>query len=230
MGEPDTNASKLRAAERALEFVRSGQTVGLGTGSTSAFVLEGLGRLVRSGLNITGVATSTESERLARSVGIPVVELNDVARIDLTIDGADEIDEEFNMIKGGGGALAREKLVALASDLRVMVVDSSKLVPVLGVSRALPVEVLPFAWSLAARLLEKLGCTVALRERGSAPFVTDNSNYILDCKFPGIPEAARLEKTIKQVPGVVESGLFVGIADKVIVGSDTGTALRCRRE
>jgi ribose 5-phosphate isomerase A len=212
---------KMRAAERAVEFIKPGQIVGLGTGSTAAYVLEALGRMVREGLEIRGVPTSRGSETVALRLGIPLLNLNDVARIDLTIDGADEIDGDFNMIKGGGGALTREKLVALASDRRVIVVDSSKLVSPLGTTRPLPVEVLPFSWSMSAGLLKEIGGGPVLRIDGERPFVTDNSNYILDCHFGPISDPPSLERRIKQMPGVIESGLFIGIADTVIVGDET---------
>ena len=144
----DQDKAKERAAERALEAFGSGQVIGLGTGSTAKFAIQGLGRRVREGLSIKGVPTSLATERMARELGIPIVELNEAGVIDVTVDGADEVDPDFNMIKGGGGALTREKLVAQASKKRIMLVDESKLVAVLGQSRPLPVEVLPFAWTL----------------------------------------------------------------------------------
>ena len=211
---------KKRAAERAIEFVRDGQVIGLGTGSTTRFAIEGLGRMVKEGLKITGVPTSIGSERMAKELGIPLADLNDVSKIDVDIDGADEIDPNFNMIKGGGGALTREKLVALATERVVIVVDKDKRVDTLGHSWPVPVEVLQFAWNMSARLLSELGCTPKLREKDGARFVTDNGNYILDCAFGPIADAPSLEKNIKQLPGVVEVGLFIGLCNTLVIGMD----------
>jgi ribose 5-phosphate isomerase A len=219
---------KRRAAESALEWVRDGQVVGLGTGSTAKFAIEGLGRLVRAGLSVKGVPTSIATERMARELGIPLMELNEAGAIDITLDGADEIDPHFNMIKGGGGALTREKLVALASIKRVILVDESKLVSTLGQSRLLPVEVLPFSWTMSARLLTGLGCVASLRRNGERPFITDNGNHILDCAFGPIEDPPALEKRIKLLPGVIECGLFVGIADTLVIGFDDRIEIRER--
>jgi ribose 5-phosphate isomerase A len=224
------NDCKKRAAERAAALVEGGQVVGLGTGSTAKFVIESLGGRVRDGLKITGVATSIATEQLAAEMGIPIVALNDVAEIDITIDGADEVDPNFDMIKGGGGALTREKLVALASRQRVIVVDETKLVETLGKSFKLPVEVLPIAWTHTSRSLNKLGCQSRLRYQGDEPLITDNGNYILDCDFGGIADPAGLEKTIRLLPGVVECGLFVGIADLLVIGRRNGVEERSRNQ
>lgn len=221
---------KKRAAERAVEFVQDGQLVGLGTGSTTLFALQALGQRVREGMKIVGVPTSVHTEKIARDLGIPLTDLNQVDRLDIVIDGADEIDGEFNTIKGGGGALTREKLVAISANQRVIIVDEQKLVSSLGKSCAVPVEVLPFAWTLSMRLLKELGCTPQRREKGGEVFATDNENLILDCKFEGIEDVAELEKKIKLVPGVVESGLFVGICDVVIVGFDDHVEVRYREK
>ena len=224
----DLDKPKQRAAERALEFVRAGQVIGLGTGSTAKFAIEGLGRLVRAGLSIKGVPTSIATERMATELAIPLVDLNEAGVIDVTLDGADEVDADFNMIKGGGGALTREKLVALASLKRVILVDETKLVAKLGQSRMLPVEVLPFAWTLSARLLKGLGSVSKLREQGLKPFITDNGNFILDCEFGPIEDAVTLEKRIKLLPGVIECGLFIGIADTLVIGYDDRIEIRER--
>jgi ribose 5-phosphate isomerase A len=165
---------------------------------------------------------------MAKELEIPLVDLNEISTIDLTLDGADEVDPSFSMIKGGGGALTREKLVALASTKRVILIDESKLVPKLGQTRLLPVEVLPFAWTLSARLLNEIGCSSNLREQSGITFVTDNGNYILDCDFGPIDDPAALEKRIKLLPGVIESGLFIGIADTLVVGSEGGVEVRER--
>jgi|SRR6266404_6201195 len=220
--------AKRRAAEHAIEMVSNGQVIGLGTGSTAKFAIEGLGRRIREGLSIKGVPTSIGTEKLAREAGIPLVELNDVLVVDITIDGADEVDPDFNMIKGGGGALTREKLVALASKKRIILADESKLVSNLGESRSLPVEVLPFAWAFSAQSLSQLGCTNSLRDRAGLPFVTDNGNYILDCEFGAISDPATLESRIKLLPGVIESGLFVGIADTLVIGFDDHVEVKKR--
>ena len=224
----DLDRPKQQAAKRALDLIRDGQVIGLGTGSTAKFAIEGLGRLVREGLSVKGVPTSVATERLARELAIPLVNLNEAGVIDVTLDGADEVDPDFNMIKGGGGALTREKLVALASVKRVILVDESKLVSRLGQSRLLPIEVLPFAWTLAARLLTGLGCVASLREHDGVPFVTDNGNHILDCAFGPIEDAATLEKRIKLLPGVIECGLFIGIADTLVIGFDGRVEVRER--
>ena len=224
----DLDRPKQQAAKRALDLIRDGQVIGLGTGSTAKFAIEGLGRLVREGLSVKGVPTSVATERLARELAIPLVNLNEAGIIDVTLDGADEVDPDFNMIKGGGGALTREKLVALASVKRVILVDESKLVSRLGQSRLLPIEVLPFAWTLAARLLTGLGCVASLREHDGVPFVTDNGNHILDCAFGPIEDAATLEKRIKLLPGVIECGLFIGIADTLVIGFDDRVEVRER--
>lgn len=220
--------SKKRAAEYAIGMIQNGQVVGLGTGSTAKFAIEGLGRRVREGLSITGVPTSVASEKLATAVGIPLLSLNDVETIDVTVDGADEIDSDFNMIKGGGGALTREKLVALASTRRVILVDETKLVSRLGASRMLPVEVLPFSWKLAARELNQMGCRANLRTLQDVPFPSDNGNYILDCDFGAIDDPAGLARAIKLLPGVVDSGLFIGIADILVIGFDDRVEVRER--
>lgn len=220
--------SKQRAADSALKLVRAGQVVGLGTGSTAKFAIEGLGKMVREGLAVKGVPTSIATERLATELGIPLLDLNEAGTIDITVDGADEVDPDFNMIKGGGGALTREKLVALASTKRVILVDESKLVQKLGISRLLPVEVLPFSWKMSARLLTELGCTAKLRLQGEKPFVTDNGNHILDCQFGVIEDPVALEKGIKLLPGVIDSGLFIGIADTLVIGFDDRVEIRER--
>lgn len=219
---------KRRAAEHALELLKDKQVIGLGTGSTATFVIEGIARRVSEGLSIKGVPTSIATERLARALGIPLVELNEVESIDITFDGADEVDSDFNMIKGGGGALTREKLVALASKQRVILIDEGKIVSKLGQSHSLPVEVLPFAWTMSARNLSRLGCTPNLRERDGEPFITDNGNYILDCDVGPIDCPAVLESRIKLLPGVIESGLFIGIADTIVIGFEDRVEVRYR--
>jgi ribose 5-phosphate isomerase A len=218
----DTSLYKRQAAERAVGFVRDGQVVGLGTGSTAEHAIRGLAVRVSQGLRITGVPTSEASAGLAREHDIAVVDLNDVESIDVTIDGADEVDPQYNLIKGAGGAHTREKLVARATRQQIIVVDSTKFVDVLGVAFPLPVEVLPFGWRAAQRGLVSLGCDAELRIAGDSPLVTDNGNYVIDCRFGGIPDPAVLEAAIKQLPGVVESGLFVGLTGTLVVAGPDG--------
>ncbi|MGH9826476.1 MAG: ribose-5-phosphate isomerase RpiA, partial [Blastocatellia bacterium] len=220
------DAQKQEAGERAAEFVQDGNLVGLGTGSTAAFAIRALGRRVLEGLKIRGVPTSKASQSLAEQLGIPLVDLNEYCRLDVSIDGADEIDPAFDMIKGGGGALIREKLVALASDREIIIVDELKLVPRLGQSHPVPVEVLTFGWCLAKRALTDMNGNPRLRMTGDVPFVSDNGNYIFDCEFGPIGDPPFLEKEIKQIPGVVDSGLFIGLADTLIVGSENGVLVK----
>jgi ribose 5-phosphate isomerase A len=213
-----SDEAKKHAAERAMEFLQAGQVVGLGTGSTAKFAIEGIALRVREGLKITAVATSLATARMAQELEIPIVDLNDVPGIDITIDGADEVDNSLNMIKGGGGALTREKLVALASVKRIFIVDEHKLVSNLGGVWPVPVEVLSFAWTRSAIMLNALGCAANLRVDQGGPFVTDNGNYILDCRFTAMDNPGEMEHRIKLIPGVIESGLFIGLADQLIVG------------
>lgn len=224
-----SDKAKQLAAERAIEFVKDGQIVGLGTGSTARFAIEGIAAKVREGLSITGVATSLATERMAEGLGITLTSLNEVTAIDITIDGADEVDGSFNMIKGGGGALTREKLVALASTKRVIIVDDRKLVLTLGESWPVPVEVLQFAWTRSALMLNALGGAAELRRSGQNPFETDNGNYIMDCRFGPISNPSELEKSINLIPGVVECGLFIGIADTLVIGFDDHVEIKERK-
>lgn len=213
---------KQQAAERAVEFVQDGFIVGLGTGTTAEFATRAIAERVQRGLHLTGVATSRATADLARSLGIPLVDLNDVGEIDVTIDGADEVDPAFNLIKGAGGALTHEKLVAVTTRRQVIVVDEAKLVPRLGVSVALPVEALAFGWRHTLRRLATLGGAGALRGGEHAPFLTDGGNLIIDCRFDGIADPRHLEAAIKLLPGVVESGLFVGLTGVLIVAGPDG--------
>jgi ribose 5-phosphate isomerase A len=221
----DASEFKRQAAERALELIANGMTVGLGTGTTAEFATRGLAQRMAKGLRFTGVPTSNATARLALELGIPLKSLNDVDAIDVTIDGADEVDTAFNLIKGGGGAHTREKLVARATRLEVIVVDHSKLVQRLGEAFALPVEVLAFGWRTAQRGLEALGCTATLRVRDEAPFRTDDGNFILDCRFGGIGDPAALERTIKELPCVIDSGLFVGLTGALVVAGPDGVVV-----
>jgi ribose 5-phosphate isomerase A len=226
----DQAAEKRAAAARSLDHVRAGQLVGLGSGSTAALMVEMLGQRVRAGLDVRGVPTSPATRRLAEAAGIPLLPLELVTRLDLTIDGADEVDPELRLTKGGGGALLHEKIVASASDRLIVIVDSSKLVANLG-RAPLPVEVVPAAGRLLAEKLKAQGCTPTLRLRTDArqPFVTAEGNHILDCDFGQIADPAHLARILAEMPGVVEHGLFIDMADLVIVGRGAATEVLTRR-
>ena len=222
-----SDAAKRRAGEHAAEVVTDGDVVGLGTGSTAAHTIRALGRAVDDGLDVRGVATSYASRDLAREVGIPVVGLDSVERIDVAIDGADQVDDGLALIKGGGAAHAREKVVDSAAARFVVVADPSKLAPELD--RPIPVEVLPDARATVGRTLRDLGGTPTLRtaERKDGPVVTDNGNLVLDADFGTVADPAALATDLATIPGVVEHGLFVGLADEVHVGREDGVTVRC---
>jgi len=208
---------KKNAARASLRFVRDGDVVGLGTGSTAAHAVRFLAERVRTGLRIRGIPTSSHTGDLAKATGIPLTTLDEVQQIDVTIDGADEFDPQLNLIKGGGGALLREKIVASASRLEVIIADSSKQVQVLG-KFPLPVEVIPFAQALVMRKIEALGARVELRQLADGkPFITDSGNHILDCHFGQIPDPPALARKLEVMPGIVEHGLFIGMASIVLL-------------
>ncbi|MDN8589765.1 ribose 5-phosphate isomerase A [Chryseobacterium mucoviscidosis] len=213
---------KQIAAERAAEYVQDGMKVGLGTGSTAYYAICRIGERVREGLNIQAVATSEASDKLAKEWGIPIVPFDQIGRLDLTIDGADEVDPEFNLIKGGGGALLREKIVAANSDKLIIVADGSKAVPKLG-KFPLPVEVVPFASEWTFEALEKLGCNPEWRMDGDQRYLTDNGNLIADCRMEAIEQAAELNVQLNMLPGVVDNGLFIHMADTVILAKSDGS-------
>jgi len=213
------DVAKQAAARHAVSFVRDNMIVGLGTGSTAFYAIVRLGELVAEGMRVQAVATSIETEKHAREHDIPL--LAEFSRVDMTIDGADEVDGSGNLIKGGGGALTREKIVAAASDREIIVIDASKQVGQLG-AFPLPVEVLPFGYRFVSGVLESMGCQVTLRRQGEQPVLTDNQNYILDCCFGKIEDAETLVLEINAIPGVVENGLFVGLSDLVLVGDAQG--------
>jgi ribose 5-phosphate isomerase A len=217
---PDQDRLKKAAAEAAVALVIDGMIVGLGTGSTARFVLEAIGRRVNEGLRVIGIPTSDRSAEQARERGIPVSTLGAHRKIDLTIDGADEVERgSLRLIKGLGGALLHEKIVASASKQLVIVVDESKLVGRLGEKVPVPVEVVPFGWEATNDRLKLLGAIPRLREgTDGKAFVTDSGNYILDCFFGVIPDSAALQRELDGVVGVVEHGLFLGLATQVIVG------------
>ena len=224
MAEGQHEAQKKRAAIAALALVRSGMTLGLGSGSTFAYVLDALASRISRGelKEIRGVPSSEATAARAQELGIPVIPLTGDLHLDLTIDGADEIDGDHNIIKGGGGALLREKLIAEASARLVIVADISKRVNCLG-HFPLPVEVLPFGWQRQKDFLVELGAEVSLRnDKKGSPYVTDNGNYILDCQFGCIEDPASLATTIKSRTGIIEHGLFIHLTTDVFVASDTG--------
>ncbi|EDQ05224.1 Ribose-5-phosphate isomerase A [Sulfitobacter indolifex] len=221
--------AKFVAAKRACDFVEDGMRVGLGTGSTAAWLVRCLGEMVRDdGLRIKGVPTSSRTAQLARDVGIEVISLDEAKWLDLTIDGADEFDGDLNLIKGGGGALLQEKIVATASDQMVVIADIGKEVQHLG-AFPLPIEVIPFGWQTTQALVEEtlismdvLGRNSTLRMNGEVPFITDEGNYILDLRLNRIGNARQLALVLNQMPGVVENGLFIDICDAVVIGYGDG--------
>lgn len=221
--------AKFVAAKQATQYVESGMKVGLGTGSTAAWLVRCLGDMVeQEGLTIKGVPTSARTAELARSVGIEVISLDEARWLDVTIDGADEYDGNLNLIKGGGGALLQEKIVATASDQMIVIADASKSVETLG-NFPLPIEVIPFGWQTTKTLVEEtligmdvLGRKVSLRMNGDAPYYTDEGNHILDLHLNRIGNARQLSLVINQIPGVVENGLFIDICDIVVIGYGDG--------
>jgi ribose 5-phosphate isomerase A len=204
-------------SDRALELIKDGMLVGLGTGRAATAFVEELGKRVQQGLRIQGVPTSQRSADLAKKLGIPLTTLDKVEQLDLDVDGSDEVDPQLNLIKGLGGALIREKIVAAAAKKLVILVGSEKIVSKLGEHGVLPVEVVPFALPLCSRRLTALGCPPVPRESNGKLFVSDNGNYILDCRIQPIADPARLEREIQAIPGVVGTGLFVGMADLVLI-------------
>lgn len=213
----DLDAEKANAAAHAVNDVQDGMLVGLGSGRTSAYAVRFLARRIAAGLRITGTATSRTTGMLAESLGIPLEPFERVTRVDLTIDGADEITAELHAIKGGGGALLREKVVAAASDRMIVIADSGKLVPRLG-RFPLAVEVLPFACASVMRRLEVFGVPVIRRMTSGGPFVTDQGGYILDIAFGSIPEPEAIAATLDAIPGLLEHGLFLSEIDMAVIG------------
>ena len=221
----NTEYQKKIAAEKATSEIRPGMVVGLGTGSTVYYALLKIGTLVKDGLDIVGIPTSEGTEKIATAQGIPLSTLSTHPKIDLTIDGADEVALRLNLIKGGGAALVREKIIANASQRILIVVDESKCSQVLGTNFPLPVEIIPFGWEATQKAVNRFCGSSTLRGGEEQPLVTDNGNYILDCDFSpvgGITEPAKVEMALNNLPGVVENGIFVNRADKVIVGTASG--------
>ncbi|MEM9932477.1 MAG: ribose-5-phosphate isomerase RpiA [Bacteroidota bacterium] len=213
---------KKVAAEKAMTLVQDGMTLGLGSGSTAYYFLESLGKAVSEGLSVNCLSSSEQTEQLAKQFGIPTLSLDDCNSLDLTVDGADEIDPKLQLIKGGGGALFREKIVAGISARLVIIADISKYHSTLG-QFPLPVEVVPFSWKISRDQISPLGTNPALRMDNETPYTTDNGNYVLDCQFEAIEDPLGLHQQLKMIPGVVETGLFVDMADQVILGATDGS-------
>jgi ribose 5-phosphate isomerase A len=227
----DLDIYKQQAAERALEYVQSGMALGLGTGSTARHMLDGLAARLRDGRlrDIVGVPTSSRTGALARKLGIPITTLEQRPRLDLVLDGADEVDPALNLIKGLGGALLYEKIVASSAQRLLIMADETKLVDQLGTHAPLPVEVIPFGLPLCAGRLAILGCTPILRRAADGrPYDTDEGNVILDCRFNAIPDPLAISIAIKAIPGVVEHGLFIGMASIVLIAGARGVAVMVR--
>lgn len=205
------NEKKL-VGEKAIDYIKDGMVIGLGTGTTVFYTIYKLGELVQNGLSIKGIPTSKQTEKLANKVRIPLVSFNKVKQIDVAIDGADEVDPELNLIKGGGGALLREKIIANAANTFIVVADPNKNVSKLG-TFPLPVEVIPFGIELTKKKINELGLIPHLRQVQGNPFQTDNGNYIFDCRLPDITNLKELERELNLIPGVIENGLFLGKTD-----------------
>lgn len=220
-------SEKQRSAEAACEYVKDGMIVGLGTGSTAEFAVKKIGELVRNGLSIRGIPTSDATKILAESEGIPLIDFSETMFIDLTIDGADEIDANLNMIKGGGAALLREKIVASASREEIIIVSVSKLVQQLG-AFPLPVEVIPFGWQVVFDQLESLQGNPELRLKQGQPSVTDQGNFIVDCHFRKIENPEQLEQHLNMIPGVVENGLFINLCTRMIMADGENIIIKNR--
>jgi len=213
---------KRLAAEKACEYIEDGMILGLGTGSTVDYALIKIGNMIKDGLDIKGIPTSSRTKKTAIEHNIPLTNLEENPNIDLTIDGADEVDSELRLIKGGGGALTREKMIAYYSNKVIIVIDETKVVKMLGIDFSLPVEIIKFGWTATKEKLKQFDCKVELRKIMDNPYITDNSNYIIDCEFDRIKDPEQLEIDINSIPGVVENGLFIGLADEIIVGSKLG--------
>jgi ribose 5-phosphate isomerase A len=230
----DRDAGKRLAAEEAARHIERGMTLGLGTGSTAAYFVDIVGRLVAEGWDLKGVPTSEGTRAHAERLGVPIVEPDETTAIDLAVDGADEVDPYLNLIKGGGAALLREKIVAHAAKTFIVIADKSKRVTALG-KFALPVEISPFSWALTVAALRRTlsiagfdGASLNLRARDGAPVKTDGGNLIIDCKLGRIDDPAALEQALAAIPGVLESGLFCGMTQFVIFGGEDGISVSKR--
>lgn len=211
---------KESVAIEAIQYIEDDMKVGLGTGSTMYYAIKHLGERVKEGLNIVCVPTSDKTAEWAREFGIPLSDFSEIRSLDIAIDGADEVDENLQLIKGGGGALLREKIVANAAKKFIVIVDESKVVKILG-NFKLPIEIIPFGWKITAQSIESLGCKAIVRKNEDRIFITDNQNYILDCDFSEIHHPEQLNHALKSIVGVVETGLFINMTDKVLVSRST---------
>lgn len=224
---------KKEAGQAVVDFIESGMVLGLGTGSTTSYALEEIGRRIKSGKlrDIVGIPSSIQTEKIARGLGISLTTFDEFQEIDLTIDGADEVDPELNLIKGGGGALLREKILAQASKRNIIIVDESKLSPRLGTHWPVPIEVIPFAWKLVEKFLTSLGGEARLRINDDGnPYTTDQDNFILDTKFGPISDLEGLASNLSNKAGIVEYGLFLGTASEVIVAGANGIRFLRRKD
>jgi len=236
---PSNNGVSLRdrlkkeAAISAVDFIESAMVLGLGTGSTTRFALEELGQRLKDGRlkDIVGICSSNQTEKRAKDLGIPIITFDEKQELDLTIDGADEVDPQLNLIKGGGGALLREKVLAQSSKRNIMIVDESKLSPMLGTNSPVPIEVIPFAWMPVANFIKSLGGDPALRKKDDEePYTTDQNNYILDSNFGPISNLDELAQKLGQEAGIVEFGLFLGTASEIIVATSNGIRYQKRSD
>ncbi len=219
----DLERMKQLACQRAAQEVQDGMVLGLGTGTTVYYFLQELGRMVREGVRITGVPTSVQTAQLATQLAIPLTTLDDYPHLDLAVDGADEVDDHLNLVKGAGGALLREKIIAASAARFLVVVDESKMVHQLGARYPVPVEVVPFGHIPATHALEGLGARVTLRRGADGQtWISDNGNYILDCRFGPIADPLALQQQLLAIPAVIDSGLFIGMTDTVLVGHAEG--------
>ena len=212
---------KKLAAEKAVEYLNDGMLIGLGTGTTAYWAIQKIGAMVKEGLKIKAVSSSDHSASLAKQLNIPLADINSIHGIDITIDGADEVDPKKNLIKGGGGALLREKILAINTKQYIIVVDESKMVNQLG-KFPLPVEIVRFASKLTMKKIERLGCELTLRMKEGKEFITDNGNLIADCKFGSIQNVDTLNQQLHAIAGVVETGLFANFSPVIVVGHSTG--------
>ena len=223
---------KKEAGISAVDFIESGMVLGLGTGSTVRFALEEIGKRYKEGRlkDIVGIPSSIDTDKRAKELGIPIITFDEKQVIDLTIDGADEVDPDLNLIKGGGGALLREKVLAQSSKRNIMIVDESKMSPKLGTHWPVPIEVIPFAWMPVAKYLESLGAKPVLRKKEGEPYKTDQDNYILDSNFGPIDDLEGLTVKLGQKAGIVEYGIFIGTASEVIVAASGGIRYQKRKD
>jgi ribose 5-phosphate isomerase A len=226
----DRDAQKARAALRAVDEVKDGMVLGLGSGTTMNFVLEALATRIKSGLTVAGVPSSERTAAEATRLGIPLTDFATHRRLDLTLDGADQVMRgSLDLVKGLGGALLREKMIALASEKMIVVADQSKLVDRLGGATPLPIEIVPFGWELTLDRFKALHGAPKLRYADDKPFITDNGNYIADCSFTAMPDPTELDLGLRALFGVVATGLFCGLATMAVIGTDSGTEILHRR-